>query len=107
MGYHDVKIVKEYRVEKNNEIVNRLNKTKQELFPDLEAEKNAWLEARTRERRDQAKEQKRREKAEREEAMRTKELLSYDRIMDSDDMVTNKELKEKYRSVEDWEDDFM
>mmetsp|Transcript_8396 Transcript_8396/g.22720 ORF Transcript_8396/g.22720 Transcript_8396/m.22720 type:complete len:221 (+) Transcript_8396:14-676(+) len=107
VGYHDVKIVKEYRVEKSNEIVNRLNKTKQELFPDLEAEKNAWLEARTRERRDQAKEQKRREKAEREEAMRTKELLSYDRIMDSDDMVTNKELKEKYQSVEDWEDDFM
>jgi len=101
VGYHDVKIVKEYRVEKSNEIVNRLNKTKQELFPDLEAEKNAWVEARTRERRDQAKEQKRREKAEREE------LLSYDRIMDSDDMVTNKELKEKYQSVEDWEDDFM
>ena len=28
-------------------------------------------------------------------------------IMDSEDMVTNKELKEKYHSVEDWEDDFM
>ena len=52
MGYHDVKSINEYRVEKSNEIVNRLNKTKQELFPDLEAEKNAWLEARRKERRD-------------------------------------------------------
>ena len=107
MGYHDVKSINEYRVEKSNENVNRLNKTKQELFPDLEAEKNAWLEARRKERRDEAKEQKRLEKAEREEAMRIKELLSYERIMDSEDMVTNKELKEKYQSVEDWEDDFM
>ena len=39
--------------------------------------------------------------------MRMKEMLSYDRIMGEEDMVTNKELKEKYTSFEDYEDDFM
>jgi hypothetical protein len=107
VGYHDPKLIKEYRVEKSNEIVNRLNKTKQELYPDLEAEKNAWLDARRRARREEAIELKRAEKAEREEALRVKESMSYDRIMSEEDMVTNKELKEKYTSVEDWEDDFM
>ena len=107
VGYHNPKLIKEYRVEKSNEIVNRLNKTKQELYPDLEAEKHAWLEARKKERREEAKEQKREEKAAKEEAMRVKELLSYDRIMAEEDMVTNKDLKQKYQSVEEFEDDFM
>ena len=87
--------------------LGRLNKTKEELFPDLEAEKAAWMEERKKERQDEAKEQRRAEKAEREEAMRMKEMLSYDRIMVEEDMVTNKELKEKYASFEDYEDDFM
>jgi len=87
--------------------LGRLNKTKEELFPDLEAEKAAWMEERKKERQDEAKEQRRAEKAEREEAMRMKEMLSYDRIMGEEDMVTNKELKEKYTSFEDYEDDFM
>lgn len=107
VGYHNTKLIKEYRVEKKNEIVNRLNKTKEELYPDLEVEKLAWLEARKKERRDEAKEQKRVEKAEREEAMRVKELMSYDRIHLEDEMVTNAQLKEKYKSFEDFEDDFM
>ena len=107
VGYHNTKLIKEYRVEKSNEIVNRLNKTKEELYPDLEVEKLAWLEARKKERRDEAKEQKRVEKAEREEAMRVKELMSYERIHLEDEMVTNAQLKEKYKSFEDFEDDFM
>ena len=43
MGFFDDKLVRKVRVEKRkNEIVNRLNKTKMELFPDLAEEKEAY-----------------------------------------------------------------
>lgn len=36
VGFHDAKLVKKYRIEtRKNEIINRLNKTKEERFPDL------------------------------------------------------------------------
>jgi hypothetical protein len=53
IGFHRPKQVKKILVEKRaNEIINRLNKTKVEKFPDLAEEKMAW-----------DKEQKRKEKA--------------------------------------------
>jgi hypothetical protein len=53
IGFHRQKQVRKILVEKRlNEIINRLNKTKVEKFPDLAAEKTAW-----------EKEQKRKEKA--------------------------------------------
>ena len=40
VGYHDQKLVRRCKVEKRkNEIVNRLNKTKREEFPDLALER--------------------------------------------------------------------
>ena len=52
IGFHRQKQVKKVLVEKRvNEIINRLNKTKEEKFPDLPGEKTAW-----------EKEQKRKEK---------------------------------------------
>ena len=43
MGFHSNKLVKKVRVEKRiNDIVNRLNKTKQELCPDLAAERETY-----------------------------------------------------------------
>lgn len=107
VGYTNPKLIKEYRVAKSNDIVNRLNRTREELYPDLEAEKMAWEEARRKESRKLAKETKKQEKGEREEAKRVKELMSYDRILTDDVMVSNRELKEKYKSVEEFEDDFM
>ena len=43
VGFHSNKLVKKVRVEKRvNDIVNRLNKTKQELYPDLAAERETY-----------------------------------------------------------------
>ena len=43
VGYHDLKLVRRIKVEKRqNEIVNRLNKTKREEYPDLAAEREAY-----------------------------------------------------------------
>lgn len=43
MGFHSNKLVKKVRVEKRiNDIVNRLNKTKEELYPDLAAERETY-----------------------------------------------------------------
>lgn len=108
VGYHDTKSIMEYRVEKRvNEIVNRLNKTKEELYPDLEAEKEAWLVKERQKGKLEAQRLKALEKSEKEEKQRLKELMSYDRIMSEDVMQTNKDMKEKYKSYEDFEDDFM
>lgn len=43
VGFHSNKLVKKVRVERRiNDIVNRLNKTKQELYPDLAAERETY-----------------------------------------------------------------
>lgn len=43
MSFHSAKLVKKIKVPtKINDIVNRLNRTKQELYPDLAAEKDAY-----------------------------------------------------------------
>lgn len=108
VGYHDTKLIHDFKVEKRtNEIINRLNKTKEELYPDLEAEKEAWLAQERKKSKAEAQRLKALEKSEKEEQKRLKELMSYDRIMVEDSMQTNKDLKEKYQSYEDFEDDFM
>eukprot|EP00887_Chlorella_sp_A99_P006637 scaffold3.g6637.t1 len=44
VGFHNQKAVKKTTVARRiNEIVNRLNKTQSEKYPDLAAEKEAWL----------------------------------------------------------------
>lgn len=108
VGFHDEKQVKYMKVEKRiNDIVNRLNKTKQELYPDLLAEKESWLVKQRQKAKADAQRLKSLEKAEKEEQKRLKELMSYDRIMVDDAMQTTKDLKEKYKSYEEFEDDFM
>ncbi len=43
VGFHSNKLVKKVRVEKRiNDVVNRLNKSKQELYPDLAAERENY-----------------------------------------------------------------
>eukprot|EP00889_Picochlorum_renovo_P005580 jgi/Picre1/32610/NNA_007956.t1 len=96
------------KVEKReNEIVNRLNKTKEELYPDLEAEKEAWLAEQRRLAKIEAQRQKALEKSEKEEQKRLKELYSYDRVLTEDAMQTNADLRNKYSTYEEFEDDFM
>ncbi|KXJ13217.1 coiled-coil domain-containing protein 25 [Exaiptasia diaphana] len=101
VGFHSDKEVKTTKVEKRkNEIINRLNKTKQELFPDLREQR----EERDREDREVAKEHMREQrKKEKEEEKRRKEeaaLRDYSTLLTEDKMKSNREC------ISD-EDDFM
>lgn len=109
VSFHDNKLVRKTKVAKKlNEIVNRLNKTKEERNPDLEAEKAAW----EREQRDAAKAALKamaaEEKKAKEEAKRMKEMMHYKTVL-SDEVIEEraKEVKNKYTSAEEYEDDFF
>ena len=108
VGYHDQKLVRRCKVEKRkNEIVNRLNKTKREEFPDLALERDAYDKEIREEKKAhfRAEEDRRLEEERAREADR--EARSYDRIMDTDNMVSNKDNMKKYASFGEAEDDFM
>ena len=101
VGYHDQKLVRRCKVEKRkNEIVNRLNKTKREEFPDLALERDAYDKEIREEKKAhfRAEEDRRLEEEPAREADR--EARSYDRIMDTDNMVSNKDNMKKYASFE-------
>ena len=108
VGFHDDKLVRKIKVEKRkNEIVHRLNKTKVEAFPDLALERDAYEQAI----REEKKQHYREEEFKRLEEERIREAdrgaRSYDHIMNTDNMTTNKQNAAKYASFEEAEDDFM
>uniref|UniRef100_H2MZZ8 Coiled-coil domain-containing protein 25 n=1 Tax=Oryzias latipes TaxID=8090 RepID=H2MZZ8_ORYLA len=74
---------------KINEIVNRLEKTKVERFPDLAAEKESRDREERNEKKAQLQEQKRREKEEQKKKKELEELRSYSALMTSENMKTN------------------
>ena len=92
---------------KNSEIVNRLEKTKKESYPDLEQEQEAYMSQARAAKRAEANAQRAEAKAQKEEAVRQKELKSYDRLMKEDQMLSNHDIASKYKSVEEMEEDFM
>ena len=90
-----------------NDIVNRLNKTKVERFPDLQAEREAYDEGVRREKKE-AYRVAERERLEEERAREAdREARDYKHMMVEDSMKSNKEMAKKYASVEEAEDDFM
>lgn len=87
-----------------NSIVNRLNKTKVEKFPDLRTEKEDNLKAKRkadRLKREEQRANERDEKKKREELKWQKEH-AYDELMDEDNMVSNQD-----RDAHFYDDDFM
>ncbi|KAF1990727.1 hypothetical protein K402DRAFT_417486 [Aulographum hederae CBS 113979] len=106
VGFKDQKKVKRVHViERENPVVNRLNKTKVEKFPDLRQEKE-----------DRLKELSRRDRAARlahqkEEARLAKERkeAKWQREHAYDDVFTEDALEENSNEnrTRDWEDDFM
>lgn len=107
VGYHRPENVRRTKVEKNNSIVNQLNKTKQERHPDLAKEQQDRLneiQAEIKEKRRADEKAKRLEEIERK---REKEEKSYDRIMTH--MTSNTEMNATADSTaaEEFEDDFM
>jgi len=108
VGFHRPKNVRRVEVEKNNSIVNALNKTKVEKYPNLREEQQMRLDEIRRE----AKEKRRKEEKQKrlEELQRKKELeeRSYDRIMASDNMTSNQgRATADETAAEEYEDDFF
>ncbi|XP_029705887.1 coiled-coil domain-containing protein 25 isoform X1 [Takifugu rubripes] len=90
IGFHRQKEVKTMAVEKKiNEIVNRLEKTKAEHYPDLAAEKESRDTEERNEKKAQLQEQKRREKEEQKRKKEMEELRNYSSLMKTENMKSN------------------
>ena len=105
VSFHDPKSVKKIHVTaRQNPIVNRLNKTKQEKYPDLRAEREAdQAQKRKSERlkREESKAREKREKLEREQKKWEKDH-AYDELFQEENMTSNQD-----RDASFYEDDFM
>lgn len=87
VGYHRPENVRRINVEKNNSIVNQINKTKTEEHPNLAQLQQDRLREIQQEKKQQRKlEEKQKRLAEIEEKQRQEEL-SYDRIMKQENMT--------------------
>lgn len=109
VGFHNEKLVKKAKVDtRKNDIINRLNKTRQEVAePDLEGEYEAYQTEVRAQKKVEIQAQEKAEKAAKKEQQRQKELMSYDRVFVEDAMTTAKDMREKYSTPEEYEDDFM
>lgn len=105
VSFHDPKKVKKVHVAaRQNPIVNRLNKTKVEKFPDLQAEREADQREKRRAERIQREQQKAKEREERKqrEELRWQKDHAYDDLMREEEMVSNQDADSRF-----YEDDFM
>ena len=89
VGYHRPDNVRRIKIEKNNPIVNALNKTKQELYPDLAKEQQTRMREIQLETKEKRKAENKQKKLEELENARIKEEMSYDRIMGEHNMTSN------------------
>ncbi|KAI8055503.1 hypothetical protein BDF22DRAFT_677477 [Syncephalis plumigaleata] len=106
VSFHNPKQVRRMNVEKRlNEIVNRLNKTKEEKYPDLADEKRQRDKQKRRAQREQEIKQRQEEEKLKEEGRKAKEQQNYSDLFDYSSMTTN--TARQYTSVEEAEDDFM
>ncbi|KAJ5602160.1 coiled-coil domain-containing protein 25 [Penicillium lagena] len=106
VSFHNPKLVKKVLVRvRENPIVNRLNKTRVEKFPDLRAEKEEWLKKKQHEERKIREEQKARDKQEKRE----REQLKWQKDHAYDDMFSeeNMEASSNQDRDADFLDDFM
>lgn len=106
VSFHDHKLTRKVLVPaRQNAIVNRLNKTRVEKFPDLAAEKEEDLKKKReaeRKIREEKKAEEKREKKEREELRRQK-AHAYDDLMTED----NIHMSSNQDRDSDFLDDFM
>ncbi|XP_068136215.1 coiled-coil domain-containing protein 25 [Hyperolius riggenbachi] len=92
IGFYRQKDVKSVTVErKDNEILNRLEKTKDERFPDLAAEKESRDREERNEKKAQIQEMKKKEKEEMKKKKEMEELRNYTSLMKSENMTSNQD----------------
>lgn len=90
VAFHKDKDVRKVRVAKKcNEIVNRLNKTKKEAFPDLRQERENRDRSEREDKKKLLREKKEKEKEEEKRKKEEAELRSYSTLMKADKMTTN------------------
>lgn len=105
VSFHKMGDVKRAIVEKRiNEIVNRLNRSKEEAYPDLAREKTNRQKELNRRTRETMRMRAETDKKAREQRQQEKEARSYERMHKPQDMVSNKDLRQDFN---DFEDDFM
>ena len=107
--YHRPENVRRIKVEKNPQIVKQLERTRKELFPDLEHEQERRQKEIDRQKKKEFKKLASEKKKQALEAQREKELRSYDRLYDEAYMTSVSDQKATVDSTaaEDFEDDFM
>ncbi|BAE56544.1 hypothetical protein BDV35DRAFT_385116 [Aspergillus flavus] len=106
VSFHNPKLVRKVLVrQRENVIVNRLNKTRVEKFPDLMAEKNESLKKKQREERKTREEQRAREKQEKRE----RERLKWQKVHAYDDLMSEENIQASSNQDRDPDflDDFM
>ncbi|XP_056409784.1 coiled-coil domain-containing protein 25 [Hyla sarda] len=92
IGFHRQKDVKSINVEKKiNEVLNRLEKTKDERYPDLAAEKESRDREERNEKKAQIQEVKKKEKEEMRKKKEMEDLRNYTSLMKSENMSTNQD----------------
>ncbi len=90
VGFYRPENVRRMNVEKNNSIVNALNKTKEERHPDLFQEQQTRLKEIQREKKEKKRIEDKKKRLEEIEKKKEKEKRSYDRIMNADNMTSNR-----------------
>jgi len=110
VAYKDESLVLKTRIKdgRNNDIVNRLNKTKTiKENPDLENEKRERDERLKRKKREHFEKEEKKRKEEEEQLKLDVMARDYERLNIEEKKVTNKEMSAKYESYEEAEEDFM
>lgn len=106
VSFHNPKLVRKVLIrERENAIINRLNKTRVEKFPDLRAEKEEYLKLKRREERKDRDEQRAREKQEKRE----REQLKWQKEHAYDDLMAEENMEASNNQDRDpnFLDDFM
>lgn len=92
VAYHNEKAVKMIRVERRkNEIINRLNRTKTEDYPDLRAEREKRDAQDRAEQKAKLRAQKELEKEQGKKRKEEEELRSYTALLKTENMTTNQD----------------
>lgn len=109
VSFHRPDNVRRISVEKNNPIVKRIEKTREERHPDLAAEQQDRQREINGEKKEHYKKLAKEKQIARLEAQREKEARSYDRIMRSENMTSVSEVKATVdaTAAEEYEDDFF
>lgn len=109
VGYHRPENVRRKKIEKNTTIVRQIEKSKQELYPDLANEQERRLKEIQIQKKAHRKAEDKVNRLIQVERARVKEERSYDRIMCEHNMTSNTDINatEDSAAAEDFEDDFM